>query len=268
LALAQTHLAPPHQFLTLTEPMRSMQDFMVLQGSHGLLNAAPKGDGHAVVVLPGFMAGDRSTKILRDFLVRKGYAAYGWGMGQNTGEATVHFEEKLQEMVAEIVERHGARISIVGQSLGGVFAREIARGAPEIVRQVITLGSPFAGHGGSANFSSKIYSAINHHTADEAELERGNLHIAPPVPNTSIFSKMDGIVAWRKSIQRGGECSENIEVFGAHCGMGFNAAILYAVADRLAQNINEWTPFEPKGLVKFAYPCGGKAHEKAKEMSH
>jgi pimeloyl-ACP methyl ester carboxylesterase len=205
LALTQTHLAPPHQFLTLTEPMRSIQDFMVMQGSRGLLNAAPKGDGHAVVVLPGFMADDRSTKILRDFLVGKGYAAYGWGMGQNTGETTVHFEEKLQEMVAEIVERHGGQISIVGQSLGGVLAREIARSVPDVVRQVITLGSPFAGYGGTANFTSKIYGSINHHTADEAEMERGNLHIAPPVPNTSIFSKMDGIVAWRKSIQKGGE---------------------------------------------------------------
>ena len=177
-------------------------------------------------------------------------------MGRNLGPKTGLFEEHLKDRLDEITAHHERRLSIVGQSLGGVYAREIARQEPQWVRQVITLGSPFGHFGGTAQFTEDMFESINGQTPSEiAELMVDHLHLAPPVPNTSIYSKLDGIVAWRMSVQSDAEKdSENIEVVSSHCGMGFNPQVLYAVADRLAQDKENWQPFKREGLLKFLYP--------------
>lgn len=249
-------MKPPSQLLTWTEGVRTLNDLALYSASRHLLKLAPKGNGHAVLVIPGFMADDKSTAILRRYLTGLGYETYGWGMGRNLGPKTGLFEEHLKDRVHEIADLHDGEISIVGQSLGGVYAREIARLEPEHVRQVITLGSPFGHFGGTASFTEGLYENINGQTPYEiAEVMIDHLHIAPPVPNTSIYSKYDGIVAWKMSVQSDGdEQSENIEVNCSHCGMGFNPSVLYAIADRLAQDIDEWSPFDRKGLLQLIYP--------------
>jgi pimeloyl-ACP methyl ester carboxylesterase len=252
---ATAELRPPSQLLTLTEGIRALGDYAAYRMDRSLLRAAPKGDGHPVLVIPGFMADDSSTAILRNFLIDLGYEVYGWGMGRNLGPKTGMFEEHLAHRLDEISSHHEEVLSIVGQSLGGVYAREIARREPQWVKQVITLGSPFAAFGGAARFTEEMYETINGQSPSEiAEELIDHVHLPPPVPNTSIYSKLDGIVAWEMSVQTDGAQSENIEVVCSHCGMGFHPHVLYAVADRLAQDLNNWAPFDRKGILKLLYP--------------
>ena len=112
---------------------------------------APRGDGHRVLVLPGFTAGDESTVVLRRFLARHGYAALPWGLGQNTG--SVDLQERLVDSFIRLTDEHDEKVSIIGQSLGGVYGRELARQFSEHVRQVITLGSPFSSAGPESTYA-------------------------------------------------------------------------------------------------------------------
>ncbi len=178
----------------------------------GLLDRAPRGDGHPVLVLPGFLAADDSTGVLRRYLRALGYSAHPWLQGRNLGPSS-RLAERLSGRVEELSDRHGRKLSLVGWSLGGVFARQLAKRMPERVRQVITLGSPF---GASS---------------------------APPVPATAIYSKSDGITDWEDCRESEGHERENIEVVGSHCGLGWNARALWAIADRLALAEGDWKPF-------------------------
>jgi pimeloyl-ACP methyl ester carboxylesterase len=146
----------------------------------------------------------------------------------------------------------------VGWSLGGIYAREMAKLLPEMVHCVITLGTPFAGSPRSTN-AWRIYELA---TGRNTDMEHTNydLPMAPTVPTTSIFSRTDGVVAWQGSIQADSKenpHTENIEVFASHVGMGLNPSAWWAVADRLSQKTGSWKPFvAPKlmGLHKFIYP--------------
>ena len=256
-------LRPPSRALFLTETPRALSEMALLGWFAGPLRAAPRGDGHPVMVLPGFTATDDSTRVLRRFLERWGYATHGWGLGRNLGPDD-SLQQRMQERVEELFLQHGERLSLVGQSLGGIYAREIARQAPEIVRQVITLGSPFAGVPGAASNVQTLYEDVtgtHPEQIDSPMLE--HLGEAPPVPTSAVYSRADGIVHWRSCVQRDGEQAENIEVPGSHCGMGFNALVLYAVADRLAQPDEEWRTFERRGMRRGFYPdpvpCQGTA---------
>lgn len=242
-----TDARPPPLFWTLTEGRAVFE-----LGSFGLLRRAmktlPKGDGHSVLVLPGFLAGDRSTRPMRGLLRDLGYDAHGWGLGQN-----VRFDEERERDMSELVERIHARtgepISIVGWSLGGVFARELAKMHADKVRQVISLGSPIST---DRNHSSArhLFEAINGaETAPEREGRYASIDEAPPVPTTSIYTKTDGIVAWRGSIQKPDRATqtENIRVPASHVGLGVNPLVMVAIADRLAQEKGTWQPFERAG---------------------
>lgn len=184
------------------------------------LARAPRGDGHPVLVLPGFMASDFSTRVLRAFLRERGYTPHGWGLGRNRGphgELLATLRGVLREVAA------GERVSLVGWSLGGIFARELAKAEPARVRSVITLGSPFG----------------------DRE--------PPPVPTTAIYSKSDGIVHWRACREQPAAHTENIELVGSHCGLGFHPLALLAIADRLAQADGRWRPFERSGFRSTLY---------------
>jgi len=109
-----------------------------------LLQAAPRGDGHSVLVLPGLIADDSSTEILRHYLRGRGYDVHGWEQGRNLGPRR-GVEEKMRDQLARLHARTGRKVSVVGWSLGGVYARLLARHAPQMVRNVITLGSPLGG---------------------------------------------------------------------------------------------------------------------------
>lgn len=220
-----------------------------------LLRMLPKGDGHGVLVLPGFLASDVSTAPLRSLLSSLGYHVKGWNLGRNIRVDDARIEE-MMACVDEVLDETGRPISMVGWSLGGVFARELAKMAPEKVRQVISLGSPISDDRNHTN-ARRLFEYLN---GREPEVMRdGNfreLAKAPPVPTTSILTKTDGVVHWRGSVQQPGEQNENIEVIASHCGLGVNPAAVYAIADRLAQAEDAWRPFEPSGLASLIFPRG------------
>jgi pimeloyl-ACP methyl ester carboxylesterase len=190
-----------------------------------LLAMSPRGDGHAVLVLPGMGGSDTSTAPLRWFLDRLGYHSYGWGLGTNHGFGR-HVTDGLDELLAS--QQEFGAVSLVGWSLGGVHAIELARRRPDAVRSIITLGSPLA--------------ARRHH---------------PPadVPTTSVYSRTDAIVTWRASLLPTCRLHENVEVRGSHLGLGHNPAVAIVVADRLAQQPETWQTFKPPRWARRWLPA-------------
>jgi pimeloyl-ACP methyl ester carboxylesterase len=245
-------LRPPrlwHMALEARAPMELWASVLSLP----ILHRVPKGDGQPVLVFPGLLAGDSTTLPLRAYLKRLGYVPYGWKQGINAGPrhgVLAGCRERIEELHAE----HGRKVSLIGWSLGGLYAREMAKLMPAMVRQVITLGSPFAGNP-QATHAWRIFEYFSgHRVSDPNLLER--LRAAPPVPTTSIYSKTDGVVAWQCSVQAPAKQSENIEVSASHLGIGMNPLALFALADRLAQQQDKWKPFSRAGLrgMFFAEP--------------
>ncbi len=253
-------VAPPHLALVALE-MRAFWEFGALVPTWPVLQKAPRADadahGSCVIVFPGLSAGDLSTVPLRKYLDSLGYATEGWNQGLNLGPRPGVLEAARQQVI-DTFNQFGNKVSLVGWSLGGVYARELAKMMPEMVHCVITLGTPFAGSPKSTN-AWRIYEFAS---GRKTEIERANFDLptAPTVPTTSIYSKTDGVVAWQGSIQapcKVNPHTENIEVFASHVGMGLNPSAWWAVADRLAQKHASWQPFvAPKlmGLHKFLYP--------------
>jgi hypothetical protein len=218
-----------------------------------LLNWAPKGDGHPVLVLPGLMAGDDSTIPLRKFLESRGYAVRGWGLGLNRGLRN-GVQDGMLELVRTFSDAHGRKISIVGWSLGGIYARELAKMLPDRVRSVITLGSPFAGSPQSTN-AWRVYELASGQSAEAAnEGFGGRVEEAPPVPTTAIYSRTDGICAWQGCVEKTSAQAESIEVDGSHCGLAVNPAVVFAVADRLSHPEGAWKPFDRSGWRSWIFP--------------
>jgi Palmitoyl protein thioesterase len=250
-ATAQT-LRPPSRTLMLLEG-RAIHEFGAFLGALPLLRLAPKGDGHPVLVLPGLVASDNSTRPLRSFLKNRGYAVSGWRQGRNLG-LRPGVQQSMVDLVHELGETHGRRISIIGWSLGGLYARQLAKMMPDRVRSVITLGSPFAGHPKSTN-AWRVYEMASGRRADDEDRRFGGpLSQRPPVPTTAIFSRTDGICAWQGCVEKASAISESIEVESSHCGMGHHPAVVYAVADRLAQPEGNWKPFHRSGWRSLVYP--------------
>lgn len=242
--------APPSRELLMLEG-RAWWELAGLIAAYPLLRLSPRGDGHPVLVLPGLAASDESTRPLRRFLAEQGWAAHGWRLGPNHGPRP-GAEQRMQERLAEVAERHGRKVSLVGWSLGGIFAREMARRAPHHVRQVITLGSPFAGAPRASN-AWQLYERLSGQRADDWP-QREAMKQPPPVPATAIYSRSDGVVAWQGCLEREGPTSENIEVHASHCGLGHHPAVLHAIADRLAQPEGDWKPFRRGGARAWVYP--------------
>jgi pimeloyl-ACP methyl ester carboxylesterase len=242
--------APPSRALLLLE-MRALAELAAFYSMIPLLRLAPAGDGHPVLVLPGLAASDVSTRPLRAFLRDRGYRAHGWKLGRNLGPRP-GVEAGMQARLAGLHERYGRKVSVIGWSLGGVYARELARRAPAQVRSVITLGSPFAGEPRASN-AWQLYEFASGRSADDWP-HRARMKEPPPVPATAIYSRSDGIVAWRGCMEREGPASENIEVQGSHSGLGHNPAVLFAIADRLAQPEGQWQRFDRGGLRSLFYP--------------
>ena len=235
---------------------RSFYEFGAHLAAKPLYRHLAKGDGHPVLVLPGLAASDLSTAPLRRFLKKRGYQPYAWTQGRNLGLRDQVLEKMLAK-VDEIYQEHKCKLSIVGWSLGGIYARELAKLRPEKIRFVISMGSPHSGNP-HASHATRFYERVAGHSAKNPPLDT-TLSEAPPVPTTSIYSKTDGIVAWqnchqakpnnkRKALQ-----TENIRVEGSHCGLGVNPSVLYIIADRLAQDENDWKPFENKGARKIFF---------------
>ena len=217
-----------------------------------LLMRAPRGDGHPVLLLPGFLASDLSMAPMRRYLRELGYDAHAWRMGRNLG-GLARMRVALRDRLAEIHAAAGRKVSIVGWSLGGVYARDLALQAPDMVRCVVTLGSPFANDVRATN-ATRLYEALSGEAADDNPELRAAIAGDLPVPATSIYSRTDGIVNWRTCLLRPSDTAENIEVhLASHVGLGVNPAALWAVADRLAQPEGEFRQFDRSGPFAIAY---------------
>jgi hypothetical protein len=244
-------LRPPGLGLLLAE-VRGIFEFNASLMLSPLLLSAPRGDGHPVLTLPGFLASDVSMAPMRRYLTELGYDAHAWRMGRNTG-GLARLRMGLRSRLAEIHEASGRKVSIVGWSLGGVYARDLALHAPHMVRYVVTLGSPFASDVRATN-ATRLYEALSGETVD-ADLElREALAGDLPVPTTSIYSRADGVVNWQTCCLRPSNTSENVEVYlASHIGLGVNPAALWAVADRLAQAEGQFSQFDRSGPFAIAY---------------
>jgi pimeloyl-ACP methyl ester carboxylesterase len=220
----------PGSLFYLTDYARSFVDLELLFCSTPVLAGLPGGDGHPVLVLPGLLASDSSTSLLRAILRGLGYRAYGWRLGRNVGP-TAQALHGMRARLDQLVDRHGRPVSLIGWSLGGIYARQLARSTPDAVRQVVTLGSPFRLTSPEQSRAHPLFRSFS---------DLGPL----PVPSTAIYSRLDGIVAWQACRNASPTPrTENIAVPASHLGFGHHPMVIWAVADRLAQPEGQWTPF-------------------------
>lgn len=235
----------PGPQLLFTEGVRASLEMGTLGALLPLLRRARRGDGHGVLVFPGFMASDNSTRTLRWYLRDLGYHAHGWRLGVNIGP-TDRILDGMATRIESLREFHEGPISLIGWSLGGVYAREMARQHPRAIRQVITLGSPFAIDDREVSNAGPLYNLLStFHSPRVDSLREPELERMPvPVPTTAIYTKGDGIVPWRSCIDDEGSrpIAENVRVVGSHCGLGHNPRALAVIADRLAQPLGTWRP--------------------------
>jgi pimeloyl-ACP methyl ester carboxylesterase len=245
---------PPALGLFLTEPMRGAIEFAALPWAVPWLARAPHGDGHGVLVLPGLMASDASTRVLRQFLRRLGYRVEGWALGRNRGPTT-EILDGMPRVLTGLVEHSGGPVSIIGWSLGGIYARELAREHADQVRQVITLGSPFALTDSRQSRADGAFRRnVNLHAGTGREALRERARRPIPVPSTAVYSRADGIVAWQTCVEPTGATRDNVAVRCSHLGFGVDAATYWVVADRLAQPVGGWRPFAPPAAMRLLYP--------------
>ena len=247
---SQNSIAPPSRWLQLAE-LRAGWEVAATLAVWPMLQLAPRGDGHPVIVLPGLIAGDRSTSLLRRYLEGRGYAVHGWGLGRNLGPRE-GIEAGMFRLLETLYAREDRKVSLVGWSLGGAYARLLAAKRSDLVRSVVTLGSPFSAGPRSTN-AWRMYELVSGKSADDAD-HWEYVSATPLVPTTSIFSRSDGIVAWQGSQERVGPQSENIEVHASHLGLASNPSVLFVLADRLSQPEHDWQPFKRKGLGALVYP--------------
>ncbi|MCZ8320340.1 MAG: alpha/beta hydrolase [Novosphingobium sp.] len=239
---------PPPPLLYLAMEVRSVVELGQLGLRHRSLGKAPRGDGHPVLALPGLMSSDLATLPMRRFLAGRGYAAYGWGFGTNLGLRGT-LEADMADLLGTIAGRHGRKVSLVGISLGGIYARQLAKVFPHLVRSVITLGSPFAGSPRSTH-GWRVYEWACGRSIESRDQHMGGpVGVAPPVPTTAIYSKTDGICAWQSCVEPAGPQAESIEVSGSHIGLPHNLQVLRILADRLAQPEGEFRPYRTADLA-------------------
>ena len=140
------HTKPPNAVYAVAELPRALFELLSLLPAHLLLARAPRGDGHPVVTLPGYRASDSSMNIMRSYLERWGYDPHPWGLGTNLGVGNdrVNYEDRFVDVLERIVDHSGEPATLIGWSQGGVIARQAAKARPELVRHVVTMGSPIA----------------------------------------------------------------------------------------------------------------------------
>lgn len=218
------------------------------------LRLAPRGVGRPVLVLPGFLSDDGATANLRHYLREQGHAAYPWGLGVNLGP-TEAILDGIEKRLDQIVALHGAPVSLVGVSLGGLFARDAAYRRQDAIRQVITLGSPCRMTPDAENSLKPLFDTLSHLHVAASRFSVWDLPRDPlPVPTTVIYTRTDGIVGWETCLECVAAESENIEVVGSHSGLIHLPAAVYAIADRLAQPQGSWCQFAAPAALRWLYP--------------
>lgn len=235
-------IPPPHVMLALTEAHRAMGEYTALALCRRWLRRMPRGDGHGVMILPGFLGDDGYNRPLGRYLDSLGYQSSGWNQGRNLGPRGDLLERALLE-IGRLAEDSGGPVTLVGHSLGGIYARELAKENPQQIRQVISLGSPFGEGRDTGSYPRRLFSMLN--PDEQVTIEQHLLVEPPPVPTTAVYSRGDGVVNWRTAFQAGEhEQAQNIEVRGSHCGLTFNPLVWFLLAERLRQPQDNWQPFE------------------------
>jgi pimeloyl-ACP methyl ester carboxylesterase len=209
------------------------------------------GDGHAVVFFPGLGADQRYMAPLAKHCKQLGYTCYDWGRGTNAGPAgdpEVWLRELALDVAAK-VSAHRQSVSLIGWSLGGVYAREVAKALPQRIRQVITLGSPFANLSAATNVGW-LYQVLNGGSPRISPRMTRMLAVPPPVPTSSIYSRSDGVVAWEACVTSPGPFTENIEVKSSHLGLVWHPDVLRIIADRLGQREGTWRAWSERSAME------------------
>ena len=241
----------PSLALSLTEGVRAMMDLSWYVPYRMFTKRADgQGDGHPVLILPGFMASDFSTIPLRSFIHKMGYKVYGWGEGRNY--ALADYVDMLTQKVDRIYQKHQEPITIIGWSLGGIYARELAKDNPDIIRQIIVMGSPFKSVN-QANNAKWMYDLLRKSKIFTDQIDQQTLDNVPTpanVPTTAIYTKEDGVVPWELCLEDEDHWHQNIQVRGSHLGLGVNPLVLQIVADRLAYEKANWEYFETSNIVE------------------
>jgi pimeloyl-ACP methyl ester carboxylesterase len=229
-------LRAPSRWMLLGEGRVLLERAQLLAALPRLRAAAPRGSGEPVLVVPGFATDDGWTTRLRQFLTSIGYHAAGWGLGRNRGN--------VPKLIPEVVRRaeffaleQGQPVRLVGWSLGGYLAREAARERPDLVDRVVTLGAPIVG-GPRYTASAPMYLRRGY-DLDEIEAVVDQREVEPiRVPVFAIYSRSDGVVAWRACIDRfDNPLVEHYEVRSSHLGMVNSPRVFGLVADLLARPI-------------------------------
>jgi pimeloyl-ACP methyl ester carboxylesterase len=254
--MANQKYSRPHRSLMFAEGPRAFAEMAGLIPSAPFLLSSPRGDQHHVLVMPGLGASDLSTTVLRSYLAHLGYRAHSWNLGRNLGPAMPNLAGQLSDRLLEIVGHSaGEPVSIVGWSMGGVYARILAHHYPDKIRNIVTLGSPFGGHQRSTHSASSLQGTSATTMADSSTDSLRMLagKPLPGVPSSAIFSKTDAVVPWQIASQTPSAIADNIEVYAGHIGMGFSAPVLYATAERLAQPVGKWQPFTRDGWRSMVF---------------
>ena len=235
-------VTPPSLALLGIEPVRALFEYVrhyLSSGDHA------EGDGHAIVLFPGLGADERLMTPLARHCERLGYECFDWGRGRNAGpdgDAAAWIGE-LGDEIDALTAHNDNGVTLIGWSLGGFYAREIAKARPHRIRQVITLGCPFAQVGDSTNVGW-LFELLNGGSATVPAGYARELRAPPPVPTTSIYSRSDGVVAWQACRVKPGPIAENVEVESSHLGLVWHPEVLRVIADRLAQPRGHWRPWE------------------------
>ncbi len=210
---------------------------------------APVGAPHPVLVIPGFISGDSATFTLRMFLRSLGHRPHGWGLGLNVGAAH-HVAEGIDRALTELYEEYRTPIDIVGWSAGGIIGRVLASHRTEMVRQVISMGTPIRMTTNQTNLAAvnEAFGRFFVKTPSKIDVD------AVPVPSTAIWTRSDGVVPGELCRQTPGPRAESIEVRGSHVGLVSNPAVFYVIADRLAQHDDEWAPFVAPRRLRRLFP--------------
>lgn len=224
---------PPSRLATFLE-LRAPLDWATILLRAPQLLSAPRGDGRPIMLLPGYGTDEAAMRPLGRYLRFLGYDVYDWGMGRNRGDVD-NYVTRVGERVTELhADLDGKPVTLIGWSLGGVIARETARLYASVVREVMTLGTPIIG-GPKYTAAAERFAKSADIDLDEFELEvhaRNSAGISQPV--TSIYSKLDGIVGWRASVDSYNRQARNIEVYSSHFGIGANGRVWHLIADTLA----------------------------------
>jgi triacylglycerol lipase len=230
-----TDLAPA-KLLWAAELPRAALTVLTLLRSRDMLRRVPRGDGRPILLLPGLFNSDRSNVVLRRYLNGLGYRADGWGLGRNFGARAVGPEaDKLFDRIRALHDATGEPVTLIGISLGGIMARLAAQRLPGLVREVITVSSPFAGSPRATNVWRAFELLTGERIDSAAVRDRSAEAAAPlPVPSTAIWSRSDGLVNGQICRGAGDPLGRDIEIRSGHLGVQLNPLALRAIAGVLA----------------------------------